>query len=187
MTSKDKILKEIRASKTDTKELLLSPLNGIEYPDKKAQFINVLNSIGGQIFDCDDLSEISDFVNQETAKGKRVIHVSNKAVIDIAQKEMYSLDILVVEGSFGVAENGAIWIKEQHMGNRVLPFSCQQLVVILPAQQLVNNMHEAYDYISINEDGYGVFIAGPSKTADIEQSLVIGAHGPVSFSVFLLN
>ena len=52
---------------------------------------------------------------------------------------------------------------------------------------MVHNMHEAYELVSLKEDGYGVFIAGPSKTADIEQSLVIGAHGPVSFLVFLVN
>jgi L-lactate dehydrogenase complex protein LldG len=35
--------------------------------------------------------------------------------------------------------------------------------------------------------GFATFIAGPSKTADIEQSLVLGAHGPMSLTVFLLD
>ncbi len=35
--------------------------------------------------------------------------------------------------------------------------------------------------------GFATFIAGPSKTADIEQSLVLGAHGPISLIVFLLD
>jgi L-lactate dehydrogenase complex protein LldG len=41
---------------------------------------------------------------------------------------------------------------------------------------IVPTMHEAYRQINIAEEGWGAFIAGPSKTADIEQSLVIGAH-----------
>lgn len=46
-------------------------------------------------------------------------------------------------------------------------------------------MHQAYKKLSSNAIDFGVFISGPSKTADIEQSLVIGAHGALSLSVFL--
>lgn len=52
-------------------------------------------------------------------------------------------------------------------------------------------MHAAYDRIAALEAaaayGFSTFIAGPSKTADIEQSLVLGAHGPISLTVFLLD
>jgi L-lactate dehydrogenase complex protein LldG len=72
------------------------------------------------------------------------------------------------------------------MGHRLLPFSCESLVLLLHAKDLVPDMHEAAERISLSGEGYGVYIAGPSKTADIEQSLVIGAHGPLGLTVFLL-
>jgi L-lactate dehydrogenase complex protein LldG len=70
---------------------------------------------------------------------------------------------------------------------RVLPFICQHLAVLLQKKDLVSSMHEAYDVIGNADYGFGVFIAGPSKTADIEQSLVLGAHGPKSMTVFLID
>ncbi len=72
------------------------------------------------------------------------------------------------------------------MGQRVLPFITQHLVVLLDESSLVGNMTEAYQKIDIDQDGFGVFIAGPSKTADIEQSLVIGAQGARSFMVIIV-
>ena len=73
------------------------------------------------------------------------------------------------------------------MHQRVLPFITQHLAIIINAENVVPTMHEAYDQISKTSYGFGTFIAGPSKTADIEQSLVIGAHGPRSMTAFVMN
>ena len=51
----------------------------------------------------------------------------------------------------------------------------------------VSDMHAAYARLAERPIGYGMFIAGPSKTADIEQALVIGAHGPRSCTVLLVG
>jgi L-lactate dehydrogenase complex protein LldG len=93
----------------------------------------------------------------------------------------------VLPGNFGVAENGAVWITESGMGDRALPFICEHLLLVLPLTEILSNMHEAYERIGDLKYDLGTFIAGPSKTADIEQSLVLGAHGPKSLTVILVG
>ncbi|RYF87556.1 MAG: lactate utilization protein B/C, partial [Chitinophagaceae bacterium] len=101
--------------------------------------------------------------------------------------ELESVDTAFIEGTLGVAENGSVWIFESQFVNRLLPFICQHLVIILDANKIVQDMHEAYRTLDVAKEGYGLFLAGPSKTADIEQSLVIGAHGARSTTVYLVN
>ncbi len=102
------------------------------------------------------------------------------------------LDVAVLRGAFVVAENAAVWLPEANMLHRALPFIAQHLVLVVSRDALVPNMHVAYQRIDPKRTGtpfagYGTFIAGPSKTADIEQSLVIGAHGARSLMVVLTN
>ena len=111
--------------------------------------------------------------------------------LDIEQiespKELERVDLAVIDGLLGVAENSAVWVTEQELRHRILPFITQHLIIVLPKSKLVWNMNEAYAKIAIDDTGFGVFIAGPSKTADIEQSLVIGAQGPRSSTVILVE
>lgn len=91
------------------------------------------------------------------------------------------VEVLEIDGEFGVAENGAIWLNEEALPHRVAPFICQHLVI--QVKKIVPNMHAAYQELGNVDSGFGLFLAGPSKTADIEQSLVIGAHGARSLTV----
>jgi L-lactate dehydrogenase complex protein LldG len=93
------------------------------------------------------------------------------------------VEVLEIDGAFGVAENGAIWLTEEALPHRVAPFICQHLVIHV--QKIVPNMHAAYEELTNQTTGFGLFLAGPSKTADIEQSLVIGAHGARSLTVVI--
>jgi L-lactate dehydrogenase complex protein LldG len=85
-----------------------------------------------------------------------------------------------------VAENGAVWVDEADLVHRALPFVAQHLAIVLPKREIVADMHAAYRRLPRPLPGYGVFISGPSKTADIEQALVVGAQGPRSLVVFLV-
>jgi len=93
------------------------------------------------------------------------------------------VEVLEIDGEFGVAENGAIWLKEEALPHRVAPFICQHLVIHV--QKIVPHMHAAYEELKKPSSSFGLFLAGPSKTADIEQSLVIGAHGARSLTVVI--
>jgi L-lactate dehydrogenase complex protein LldG len=97
------------------------------------------------------------------------------------------VDFAILPGKFGVAENGAVWVSDERVRHRVIYFLAQHLALVVPADQIVNNMHEAYEPLRFDGPGFGTFISGPSKTADIEQSLVIGAHGARSLTVLLMS
>ncbi len=100
--------------------------------------------------------------------------------------EFDSVELAVIQGEFAVAENGAVWVKNPNNRHRALYFLAENIVLVVDKTQIVPTMHQAYKLIDFEEPGYGVFISGPSKTADIEQSLVIGAHGPKSGIVLLV-
>jgi L-lactate dehydrogenase complex protein LldG len=95
------------------------------------------------------------------------------------------LNVAVLEGQFAVAENGAIWLDDANFPNRLVPFIAQRLIIKLDSSQIIDDMHTAYPRVNLKDSGFGFFISGPSKTADIEQSLVYGAHGAKSLLVII--
>ena len=99
-------------------------------------------------------------------------------------RELVDADLGVVTGAFGVAENGAVWIA-QNIRHKALYFGATALMIVIPRDAIVATMHEAVLRPEVDDFGYGCFMSGPSKTADIEQALVFGAHGPMSATVLL--
>jgi L-lactate dehydrogenase complex protein LldG len=192
MSNRDHILSAIKASQP-----ALLPLPILDYSivpvmaDLLSSFVHFVNMVGGQVRLLDDLTTLNDELEAVRKHGRLVINrIGDPAHMDEVPQnaaELEAVDRAYIRGSIGVAENGAIWVNESAMGNRILPFICQELVILIEADKLVATMHDAYQEIQINQEGFGVFIAGPSKTADIEQSLVIGAHGPVALTVLVLT
>ena len=196
-TSKDAILKKLRQHKAPVVEEPL-PDSGpwIQFDDPVKQFEELVQSVGGQTVRvaneqslCAALDNLSHY---QQANRICAINVPlAKANVDLSAIEdphdLADVDFVAVRGSIGVAENGAIWISAAHINHRVSLFITLHLAIVVQAGQIVHHMHEAYDRIELPRPGYGVFISGPSKTADIEQSLVIGAHGPRSLTVFVVD
>ncbi|RPA68967.1 L-lactate dehydrogenase [Cyclobacteriaceae bacterium YHN15] len=186
MSSRDYILSKIRNTPRDKRPLP-------EIPDFKVdgelmdRFKRSLLMNKGEIVDAKQLEEFID-----SHQFKKVLSLSEEfrsfSNLDIPDDahQLADMDVAIISGQFGVAENAAIWLEERDMGLRALPFITEHLVIVLEKDQLVSNMHEAYERIGKGASGFGLFIAGPSKTADIEQSLVIGAHGAKSLRVVLV-
>ena len=98
-----------------------------------------------------------------------------------------TLDFAVLRGELAVAENGAIWHAPSSALERAAALLAEHLVLVVPASSLVATLHEAYARIDASAHAFGWFLAGPSKTADIEQALVLGAHGPCAATVVLIS
>ena len=191
MNSRERILNTIKNNKPT--ELLLPevPLFG-EGEAFIEQFQVVLTSIGGRVIEVKDETEINFFIKENFPNALRIASNVVESNFNINQNtttaDLALVDVVILRGSFGVAENGAIWLPESAMMHRALPIITQHLCLILNKKSIVPNMHYAYSITTHQAlDDYGIFIAGPSKTADIEQSLVIGAHGARSMTVFLME
>ncbi len=138
-------------------------------------------------------STIDSEIKKKFPKAEKIVSVAEESslgTIPITDKtnphDLAMIDLAIIKGVFGVAENGAVWVSEKESIVRVLPFICNDLIVILPKEQLHLHMLQAYEAIATRDRSFGVFISGPSKTADIEQCLVIGAQGAISLSIFLI-
>lgn len=181
MSSRDKIFSAIRKNKPESVPYTEPDLNlVITYPDLLTQFSTVLTAIGGTCKEVASLPAAKEFI-ASLDKGALVIDTTADYPADLASlspDQLAAVDTAIIQGGVAVAENGSIWVTEENMVNRLLPFIAQQLILLIHEKDLVPTMHHAYEKINVADTGFGAFIAGPSKTADIEQSLVIGAHGP---------
>lgn len=97
------------------------------------------------------------------------------------------VDVGVVRSALGVAETGAIWLTQNELVVNALGVLSQHLVVLLDAEAIVESMHDAYDRIKLTASAYGVFMAGPSATGDIEGVIIHGAQGARSLTVLLMG
>jgi L-lactate dehydrogenase complex protein LldG len=194
MNSRERILAAVASNEPTVRPLPILPYS-VPTPALADAFAERLTSIGGEVVHIATLRELPQTLRTRFGSSARTVH----SILGLTMgeylpttnttlngRQLEDVTVAVLQGAFGVAENGAVWLTDQAMPHRALPFICQHLVLVLAPGALVGTLHEAYQRLTPHF-AYGVFIAGPSKTADIEQSLVIGAHGARSLTVVLPN
>ncbi len=190
--NKEDLLAKIRANIHTTYDMpSFDDMKGVQYADPLKQFVEMSKTVGGKVVELEKGQDINEVIKNCYPDAKVI--ASNLPEVTIANRnpdtvdeanDLNGTDVGVVRGVFGVAENGCIWIP-QTMKEKAMCFISEYLVIMLDRKQIVNNMHEAYQRIEFNSYGYGCFISGPSKTADIAQALVMGAQAARGVTVVL--
>ena len=183
-------------------------IKGIQYEDILQQFVAMSQSVGAHVMRASkDDDRLNEIVRMAYPQAK--VFASNLPDIQLEKlqaftpdgetdevvlrnpdtvaeaNELNGTDVCVVRGQLGVAENGCVWIP-QTMKEKAELFISEYLVIILDEKSVVNNMHEAYARIEMDPKyNFGIFISGPSKTADIEQALVMGAQAARGVTIVL--
>ena len=193
MSARDEVLSALRAAVPAAVPLPeVERLAAVQYPDVRDRFAKSVVEVGGRCVFVDGPLEPALMSIPEYASARKVVSLVPgvaKANVDLDSvtdpHQLHDVDFCVLPAALGVAENGACWIVDHGGANRAAAFLTQHLAVLVHAGALVPNLHEAYRRISIPSPGFAMWLSGPSKTADIEQALVIGAHGARSCTVLV--
>ncbi len=173
--NKEDLFKKLRANTREQYDMPDMHIDGIQYPDTFKQFVKMTEKVGGNVVEVkrEEADDLDAVIKKQYPEAKTF--ASNLPYIHIAQKKI------------GVAENGCVWIP-QTMKEKAVCFISEYLVIVLDRNNIVNNMHEAYKRIEFNPKyQFGTFISGPSKTADIEQALVMGAQAAQGVTVIIVE
>lgn len=194
MSTREKILEAVLKNQPSTTALPdISMFKG-DNNDLVKKYMDVFKTIGGTAFLVDDIATLKVLINENFDITKRTVTTlpelseSFELISTATNPHTYDdVELAIIRAHFSVAENGAVWLTEEVMGQRIIPYICQHLAVLVNADNILPTLHEAYEKIGAGDYGFGGFIGGPSKTADIEQALVLGAHGPLTMTVFIMK
>lgn len=193
MTSRDAILAAVRAARpaaVERPDARCRALGDQVARDVAQEFTEAALVAGARVTEGRRTDLRALIADAYPEMGRRVSAMEVLDPLDVSALTPHSFadtDLFICEAMLGVAENGAVWLPDSRLRHRSAVFLATNVVVVLDRTRIVEDMHAAYAQADIAREGYGVFVAGPSKTADIEQSLVIGAHGAKSLTILLVQ
>ena len=189
---KEELLNKLRRNVVRQFDMPSKPVDGIVYSDVTNQFVEMSKTVGAKVLEVKSSDDLNSVIREAYPNAKIFASSINGIEADLnpdtiaSATDLNGTDVGIIQGELGVAENGCVWIP-QTMKERAVCFISEELVILLDKNNIVSNMHEAYKRIQMPHYGYGVFISGPSKTADIEQALVMGAQAARGVTVILVG
>jgi L-lactate dehydrogenase complex protein LldG len=118
-------------------------------------------------------------------------HISWPAEVTVVHRAAQAQDLVAVSAAFaGIAETGTLALLSGPATPTTLNFLPDNYFCVLRRQDLVLHMEDVWDRIRHTKAGMPRtlnFITGPSRTADVEQTIQLGAHGPRRMVIILLE
>lgn len=206
-TSKEKLLKKIRKALLEKRDnpypnLEEQPLYPAEEEMLEVVFAEQFTDVQGQFVYCEDeIQFIETLLNLAEERKWHKIYCWEPALQDILTR--YDYPFFETDKDFDdaqvgftlcealIARNGSILLSNSNMAGRRLSIYPPVHIVLAYTSQLVGDLKDAFKLVNSR---YGqrlpsmlTTVTGPSRTADIEKTLVLGAHGPKELFVFLLD
>ncbi len=170
MTAREKILGQIKINKPAATVLPDQLTFESDFSDTKKVFTEMLSSIYTEVITVKNgtelLAKVEELYPETVNKATTVPDLMPWADFSLAVEDPHDLETIelaILNAEFGVAENGAIWISDQYLPHRVLPFITQNLAFVIPESALVNNMHDAYIRLKIPPVGDVLLLAPPKR------------------------
>ena len=206
-TSKEKMLKKIRKALLEKRDnpypnLEDTPLYE-EYNDHlDVLFAGQLSAVSGNFVFCEDeiqlIENLLDLAEKNNWRRLYAWETGLQSLLSTSEFPFYSTDTEFLNADVGitfcealVARNGSVLVSNGTAAGRRLSIYPHIHVVIAYTSQLVLDLKDGFKLLKEkypeNMPSMVSNITGPSRTADIEKTLVLGAHGPKELYVFLLE
>lgn len=207
-TSKEKILKKIR------KALIHKSLQEVKDVDKESeiffdaeedleiQFAQHFSAVNGNFIFCENNTRFIEnfqlFIAENNWKNLFCLEPELKKILEKGTILFSDQESKILETNIGItlcecliARTGSIILSSKQLSGRRLAAYANIHIVIAYTSQLKLHLKDGFKYIrekySNQLPSMITTITGPSKTADIEKTLVQGAHGPKEIFVFLID
>lgn len=192
MASKEDFFASLARSSIEPTPMPEVPVSVIDDPPKE-HFVEVLERVGGSLGEGDDLRALRQRAAELIGQNLQVLSLvegvdGNRDPAAVCDPHaLKDIDYTIAPARLAVAENGSVWFSGEDLVTRNAVFICEHLIAVVDENRIFGTMSEAIGRVGKLGGGWGVFVSGPSKTADIEQALVMGAHGARSMTVYVLH
>jgi L-lactate dehydrogenase complex protein LldG len=207
-TSREKILKKIRnalISKAENPYPSLDTESSVYHPIEDSldiTFAQEFTKVAGQFIYCENNEELKEILislinenkwNNIACLDKNIGNILNDAGIEFSNKEssFTEMDLGITNCEFLIARLGSIMVSSKQTSGRRMHVFPPSHIIFADTSQIVPDIKHALQAMKEkyknNLPSLITVITGPSRTADIEKTLVMGAHGPKNLFVFLLD